>query len=75
MKAECPQEFWENMISNYNFFSQTIIDPLVSLGLKTVGPPEDVKLLDQLKICFNSSKYALSFYSDNIISENLPKFI
>ena len=63
------------MISNYNFFSQTIIDPLVCLGLKTVGPPEDVKLLDQLKICFNSSKYALSFYSDNIISENLPKFI
>jgi hypothetical protein len=68
MKTECPEEFWEHMISNYSFFSQVIIDPLVSLGLKTVGPPSNVKLLDQLKIIFNSSKYVLSFYSDNIIS-------
>lgn len=68
LKKDHPEEFWENMISNYNFFSQVIIDPLVSFGLKTVGPPTDVKLLDQLKVCFNASKYALSFYSDNVIS-------
>lgn len=57
------------MLTNFNFLSQLIIDPLVGYGLRVIGPPKDnLKLLEQLKICFNSSKYALSFYTDKEIS-------
>ena len=33
------------------------------------------RLMEQLKGCFGNSKYLLNFYSNEEITDNLPKFI
>ncbi len=70
-----PEEFWENFLSNYNFLSPLIVEPLISLGISRMGVPTKAKLLEQLKACFSQSKYILSFYSNEEISDNLPGFM
>lgn len=37
--------------------------------------PGSSSLLEQLKVCFESSKYILNFYTDKEISDNLPIMI
>lgn len=37
--------------------------------------PRDPKILEQAKGCFSNSKYWLSFYTNEEISDSLPKFI
>lgn len=33
------EEFWENFISNYNFLSPVIIEPLIKLSLRELKIP------------------------------------
>lgn len=47
----------------------------MKVAIRKLGTPTDQRLREQLKICFNSSKYVLDFYTDQEISDNLPKFI
>lgn len=68
-------EFWENFLSNYNFLSPLIVEPLIKLGLRALGVPSKVKLLEQLRQCFHQSKYVLSFYTNEEVSDDLPTFI
>jgi hypothetical protein len=74
-KPEAANEFWEKLLSNYNFLSPLIVEPLLEMALQKLGTPSDDRLKEQLKICFNSSRYVLSFYTNQEISDNLPKFI
>jgi len=45
------------------------------LGIRKINLPNQPKLLEHLKSCFNNSKYILSFYTNDEIAEGLPKFI
>jgi hypothetical protein len=68
-------EFWKTLISNHNFLSPLLLEPLVKLAIRRLGVPDDNAIREQLKVTFNSSKHVLSFYSDQEVSDNLPKFI
>lgn len=45
------------------------------MAVNQIGIPTDKQIIEQLKVCFNSSKYSLFFYQDQEIADNLPKFI
>lgn len=65
MKKDNPEEFWKNLLSNYNFLNPLVIDPLVKVALNKIGvPANDDKLLEMLKMCLEDSKYMLHFYTD-----------
>lgn len=66
-RAEGSQEFWETLLANYNFLSPLIIEPLLGLALQKLGMPLEEGLREQLKVCFNASKYALAFYTNKEI--------
>ena len=67
--------FWECFIANLSFLSPLIVEPLVKLGLRGVGLPKSGTLLEQVRSNLSWSKYLLSFYSNEEISENLPRFL
>lgn len=39
------EEFWENFLSNYNFLSPLITEPLIKLGIRKLSVPTNKKLL------------------------------
>jgi hypothetical protein len=51
------------------------VEAVIKLALRRVGVPADDRLREQLKVAFNGSRFALEFYSDQEVSDNLPKFI
>ncbi len=63
-KPEAPELFWENFLANNNFLSPLIIEPLIKLGLRQIGLPNNLRLLEQMKSSFSNSKYFLSFYTN-----------
>ena len=52
-----------------------IIEPLLKMALRSLPLPTGRRLNEQLKSCFGNSKYLLSFYWNEEITDNLPKFI
>ena len=72
--SEGPQPFWEAFICNIASLSPLIVDPLVKLGLRTHGAPQG-GVLERARSVLGGCKYVLSFYSNEEISENLPRFL
>lgn len=75
LKQGARNDFWESLLASHNFFPQLLLEPLTKVALQRLGVPSEDRLREQLKIVFSGSKHVLSFYSDQEISDNLPKFI
>jgi hypothetical protein len=52
------------MLASHSFFAPMLLDPTTKLALARMGVPADDKLREQLKVTFNSCRFALGFYSD-----------
>ena len=75
LKRGAVNDFWEGMLASHSFFPPMLIEPTIKLALAKMGAPVDDRLREQLKVSFNSSRFALGFYNDSEVSDNLPKFI